>query len=159
MIGVLSGGVTIAVVAGTINNIGACIAIGAFSGLFSGFWLRIIHPRLNLTRSVDHLGIIGPVLICSILGGLVLSPAMYQSYKNLGTVASGVGSQINNSDLMSYQLVFIGIAAGTAIVTGLITGLLSLPFRNSQNDYEFTKLISSDFGLYKEEEGEAYQQE
>lgn len=39
LIGVLSGGVTISVVSGVINNIGACIAIGAFSGFVSGFWL------------------------------------------------------------------------------------------------------------------------
>lgn len=80
LVGVLSGGATIGVVAGNINNIGACIAIGAFSGLFSGFWLRVVHPRLNATKSIDHLGIFGPILICSIIGGLVLSPALYKSY-------------------------------------------------------------------------------
>lgn len=108
---------------------------------------------------MDHLGILGPILINSVLGGLVLSPAMYQSYMNLGTLATGLGNQINDSALLSYQLAFIGIAAGTAIVTGLIAGLLSFPFRNSENDYDFTKLVSADFGLYKEEEGEAYQEE
>jgi hypothetical protein len=82
----------IATVAGTINNIGACIAIGAFAGLFSGFWLRVIHPRLNATRSLDHLGILGPVLICSIIGGLVVSPAIYRIYKITGTIPVGLGS-------------------------------------------------------------------
>lgn len=159
LVGVLSGGVTIAVVAGAINNIGACIAIGAFSGFVSGFWLRIVHPRLNLTRSVDHLGILGPILVCAILGGLGLSPALYQSYKKLSITASGLGEQITDTALMSYQLAYIGIAAGTAIVTGLIAGFISLPFRSSLNDFEFTKLVSSDFGLYKEEEGEQYEEE
>jgi hypothetical protein len=159
LIGVLSGGVTIGVVAGSINNIGACIAIGAFSGFISGFWLRIVHPRLNLTRSFDHLGILGPILICSILGGLVVSPAMYKSFMNIGINSSGLNGQVTDKSLISYQLAFIGIAAGTAIITGLICGLLSLPFRNSSNDYEFTKLVSSDFGLYKEDEGEQYQEQ
>jgi hypothetical protein len=157
LVGVLGGGVTIAVVAGTINNIGACIAIGAFSGFISGFWLRIVHPRLNFTRSIDHLGILGPILVNSILGGLVLSPAMYKIYNNMGTVYSGLGSQVNDTAVMTYQLVYIGIAAGTAIVTGLLAGFLSLPFRDSDNDYQFTKLVSSDFGLYREEDGELYQ--
>jgi len=77
---VLSGGVTVGAVASTINNIGACIAIGAFSGFLSGFYLQILHPRLNQNRAIDHLGIFGPILICSIFGGLVISPAMYKAY-------------------------------------------------------------------------------
>lgn len=151
MVGVLGGGVTIAVVAGTINNIGACIAIGAFSGFVSGFWLRVIHPRLNLNRSVDHLGILGPVLVNSILGGLVLAPVMYQSYINQGTVSTSLGIKIGDTALLYFQLAYIGIAAGTAIVTGLIVGFFSLPFRTAENDYHFSKLVSTDFGLYKEE--------
>lgn len=150
LIGVLSGGVTIAVVAGTINNIGACIAIGAFSGFFSGFWLRIIHPRLNSTSSVDHLGIFGPVLLCSIFGGLVLAPALYQSYSTLGTLPSSMDSQVFDTNVMNYQLVNIGIAAGTALCTAIIAGLLSFCFRNPSNDFEFTKLVSNDYGLYNE---------
>lgn len=42
IVGVISGGVTIAVVGGTISNIGACIAIGAFSGLISALYLGLI---------------------------------------------------------------------------------------------------------------------
>jgi hypothetical protein len=155
LVGVLGGGVTIAVVAGTINNIGACIAIGAFSGFVSGFWLRVIHPRLNRNRSVDHLGILGPVLVNSILGGLVLAPSMYQSYINLNTVSTPLNLvKIGDTALLYYQLAYIGIAAGTAIVTGLIVGFLSLPFRTVENDYHFSKMVSTDFGLYKEEDGE-----
>ena len=45
IVGVISGGVTIAVVASVINNIGACIAIGAFSGLISALYLRVIHYK------------------------------------------------------------------------------------------------------------------
>jgi hypothetical protein len=135
LIGVLSGGVTIGVVAGTINNIGACIAIGAVSGLVSGFWLRVVHPRLNFGRSIDHLGILGPILICSVLGGLGLSPAMYKIYMNLGTISSGLGSQISESLSIIYQLSFIGIAAETAIVAGLLAGLLSIGFRTPDNDF------------------------
>lgn len=159
LVGVLGGGVSIAVVAGTINNIGACIAIGAFAGFVSGFWLRIVHPRINRTHSVDHLGIIGPILINAILGGLVISPAMYQIYNNLGTTSSGLSGQVIDPAIMYYQLSFIGIAAGTAIVTALLAGLLSLPFRDHETDYQFTKLVSADFGLYQEADGEAYQEE
>ena len=125
----------IATVAGAINNIGACIAIGAFAGLFSGFWLRVVHPKLNATRSLDHLGILGPVLICSIIGGLVVSPAMYKIYKNMNTMSSGLGNTVIDTNIIYYQLVYIGIAAGTAIISGLIAGSISLPIRDSTNDY------------------------
>lgn len=142
---------TIGVVAGTINNIGACIAIGAFAGIVSGFWLRVVHPRINAVKSVDHLGIFGPILVCSVLGGLVLSPAMYQSYISLNTVSSGLSAKISSSDYMSYQLSYIGIAAGTAIVAGLIAGFSTLVFRDPKTDFLFTKMMSDDFGLYREE--------
>jgi ammonia channel protein AmtB len=46
LIGVISGGVTVAVVAGTINNIGACIAIGFVSGFISSFYYRILHDKI-----------------------------------------------------------------------------------------------------------------
>jgi hypothetical protein len=32
---------------------------------------------------IDQIGIIGPILISSIFGGFVISPLMYQTYKNL----------------------------------------------------------------------------
>jgi hypothetical protein len=95
----------------------------------------VVHPRLNFGRSIDHLGILGPILICSVLGGLVLSPAMYKIYMNQGTISSGLGSQISESLSIIYQLSFIGIAAGTAIVAGLLAGLLSIGFRTPENDF------------------------
>lgn len=93
----ISGGVTISVVASTINNIGACIAIGAFSGFISGFYLKKLHPRLNKNKAIDHLGMFGPILICSIIGGLVLSPAMYKVYMSLGINISFVPNTITES--------------------------------------------------------------
>lgn len=151
LIGVISGGVTISVISGVTNNIGACIAIGAFSGLVSGFWLQVIHPRINKTSSIDHTGMLGPILICSVIGGLVLAPSFYQSFYSLGSTNVLLGAPVTNTDIMAFELAYIGIAAGTGIVTALFAGLLSLIFRDETSDNSFTKLVSSDFGLYKEE--------
>lgn len=137
----------IGVVGGTINNIGGCIAIGAFAGLLSGFWLRVVYPRMNSLRSHDHMGIFGPILLCSIIGGLVVSPSLYKIYYNEGT--SSLGAQITARQFIVYQLVYIGIAAGTAICTGILAGLICLCFRNPHTDFRFTKLVSKDFGLYR----------
>jgi len=142
LIGVISGGVTVSVVSGVVSNIGACIAIGAFSGFVSGFWFRIIHPRINGGSIIDNLGLFGPILINSILGGLVLAPSLYQSYMNQDFPI------IASSDVIKYQLAYIGVAAGTGIVSGLIAGLLSLGFRLPHKDFHFSKLVSEDFGLY-----------
>jgi len=139
----------ISVVSGVINNIGACIAIGAFSGLVSGFWLEIIHPRMNKNSSYDHMGIFGPILICSIFGGLVLATSMYQSFLDLGSTYQSLDNiLVTNFRTASYQLSNIAIATGTGIVFGFIAGLISLIFRNPEDDFEFKKLVSSDFGLY-----------
>jgi hypothetical protein len=149
LVGVLSGGVMIGVVGGTINNIGACIAIGSFAGFLSGFWLRVVYPRMNSLKSHDHMGIFGPILCCSIIGGLVLSPALYKVFYDRGTHPGSLSSTITTTRFISYQLAFIGIAAGTAICTGILAGLISLCFRNPKSDFKFTKLVSSDFGLYR----------
>lgn len=94
------------------------------------------------------MGIFGPVLICSVLGGLGLSPALYQSYINQSTISSGLGSAVSNSQIINYQLAYIGIAAGSGLVFGWIAGLLSICFRNPTDDFEFKKIVNTDFGLY-----------
>jgi ammonia channel protein AmtB len=117
-------------VAGTINNIGACILIGAVSGFISGFYLQVIHPRLNFKKAYDHLGIFGPILICSIIGGLVVSPAMYKTFMSKGVNTNALGSQITDSNLMLYQLIYIGVTAMVAAGSGMLAGLLAYRSRD-----------------------------
>ena len=75
----------IASVASYINNIGACLAIGAAAGFVSGFWLRVIHPKINENHRYDHLGLIGTVLVNSVIGCGIVAPTVFGAYKNLGT--------------------------------------------------------------------------
>ena len=82
--GVLGGVAVVAACAGFISNIGACIAIGAFAGFISGFWLRFAHFRVNLSQTTDHLGIIGPITINSFLGIFVVAPIVFGAYKSQG---------------------------------------------------------------------------
>lgn len=142
----------IGTVAGTINNIGACILVGGFAGFFSGFYLQIIHPKLNGNKAIDHMGIFGPILACSIFGGVVVSPAMYRAYMDKGTSPSAFGGQITDSSLILYQLVYIGVTVLVSSGTGLLAGLACYKFRNSENDFDLNKLISTDFGIFRAED-------
>lgn len=148
-LGTISGGITIAVVADIVPNIGACIAIGAFSGLFSGFWLRVIYPKINKFHDVDHLGLFGPILFNSIFGGFVLAPALYQSFYSTGVTPSTFPSGITDisSDVTKYQLVYFAVALGSGLVFGILAGIVSFCSRSSRKDFRYTKTFSSDFGL------------
>lgn len=125
----------IGAVASTINNIGGCMAIGAASGLISGFWIQIINPKINKNNTYDNLGIFGPILVCSTLGGLGLSPILYQIYSSLNISTVNLEGTISDSTLIFYQIANFGIAAGIASITGVIAGLLSYPFRESDTDF------------------------
>lgn len=84
----ISGGVIISSVVAYIDNIGACIAVGAFAGFLSSFWLRIIHPSLNSNKVYDHMGITGPITFNAIIGGVGLAPLLFQTYRWIGTFPS-----------------------------------------------------------------------
>ena len=84
LVGILSGGIIISAVSGYVNNIGACIAVGSFAGLISGWWLRRIHPSINQNHCYDHLGLVGPILINAVLGATFVAPILMAAFKNLG---------------------------------------------------------------------------
>lgn len=84
LVGVLGGGVMISAVSAYINNIGGCIAVGAFAGIVSGFWLRIGYPRMNLNKPYDPLGFTGPILINAFLGAVGVAPILMGAYKSIG---------------------------------------------------------------------------
>jgi hypothetical protein len=95
------------------------------------------------------MGIFGPILICSILGGLVVAPSLYQAFLSLGSTQNSLDNIIvTNFRTASYQLSNIAIAAGSGMFFGLIAGLINLIFRNPEDDFEYRKLVSPDFGLY-----------
>ena len=147
--GVISGGVTVSAVAGSLHDVGAAIAVGFFSGGFSGFWLRVVHPKLNGNRPIDNLGLLGPVLIMSTIGQLILAPALYQIYYNRQTLNQGLGAQVTNERTAHFQLAFAGIAAATGIFAGVLVSLITLCCRDPHLDFRSKMLASYDYGLYR----------
>lgn len=82
LVGVLGGGAMISVVSPYINNIGGCIAVGAFAGIISGLWLRHGYPRMNQNKPYDPLGLTGPILLNAFFGAFVVAPILMAAYRN-----------------------------------------------------------------------------
>lgn len=55
---------------------------------------------------------------------------------------------ITNNNLIYYQLIYFGISLGSGILTGAITGILCMFLRKPENDFNLSKMMSKDYGLY-----------
>jgi hypothetical protein len=95
------------------------------------------------------MGIFGPILICSIFGGLVVAPTTYKAFLyqelNLNVLGNII---VSNYRTASYQIANIAIATGAGMAAGALAGLLCLIFRDPEDDFDFKKFVSPDFGLY-----------
>ena len=147
LVGVLGGGVLISVVAPYINNIGGCIAVGAFAGVVSGLWLRHGYPRMNQNRPYDPLGLTGPILINGFFGTFVVAPILFAAYKK-NTLIPGELTLASTERTSTFFLGIFGITLAIALGMGLIAGLICLATRSPVDDFLFRKLISQDSGLY-----------
>lgn len=152
LVGVISGGVTIAVSASLLTNIGACIAIGSFSGFLSSLWLCYVDPIINKNQINDNVGL-AAILMNAIFGGLVFSPVFLSSRQTI-TLADVTIPQIVDSNVPIYQLVYITISAGTGIAFGILSGIFNLIGRNPESDFSNSKFFDYDYGLYNDKEPE-----
>ena len=94
LVGVLGGIAMVASVASYINNIGGCMALGAIAGFVSGLWLRIFHPKVNAENRYDQLGMIGPVLINSVIGCFAVAPLLFGAYKSEGFIPNELTTRV-----------------------------------------------------------------
>lgn len=153
----------IGAVAAYINNIGACITVGAIAGFVSGLWLRVIHPRFNSTSSskIDQLGLVGPVLVNGFLGSFVVAPLVFAAYKQEGITVAELGGTVTNAAPATFYLAITFVTIALAILTGIIAAIICVVLRDPTDDYYFVKLVSNDYGLFREGptskiRGEAY---
>jgi hypothetical protein len=149
-VGVLGGAAILGAVASYINNIGACIAVGAFAGVISGFWLRVIYPRLNVNTSIDQLGLIGPIVLNAFFGAAFVGPIVFGAYKSEGILPNELNTLVTTQRSSTFYLSIFGITIALAILTGLIAGALIFCLRDPEDDHQFVKLVSNDYGLYSE---------
>lgn len=109
--------------AAIIDSIGIVIMIGAVAGLFSGFYMRVLHPKINKNTIYDYLGLFGPFFISAFLGAFVVAPSAILWYPNNGIIPGSIGTSYYYT-LAGWQLVYVGISLGIGIGSGLLVGIL-----------------------------------
>jgi hypothetical protein len=142
LVGVLSGGVLVGSVAGTINNIGGCIILGIIAGAISGFWLKYVHPRINANHTYDHMGIIGPVTINAFLSIFMVAPILYGSYSKAEYIPSTFSAKIVNERSSTFELAVTGITLAIGLALGLVTGIICYLTRDPADDFNYAKVTS-----------------
>ena len=75
-VGTITGGITIASAAPYISNLGIAIGIGFFGAVLSVLLKKPIHNIINKNRMYDPMGLIGPILVSSLIGTLVIPAAV-----------------------------------------------------------------------------------
>lgn len=152
IIGTISGGVMMGSIAPIQHIIGISIAIGVVAGVISGIYYSKVERWINNEYIYDSLGLFGPFLLSAFLGSFVVTPIVLAYYSYSGTFVRGVGSSLP-IPLIGWQLIYVGITAGIALVAGLLSALLC--WCNSTASFDLGSgflMLSSDFGLYKETE-------
>ena len=148
---VLTGSITGAVISGhvapIIYNIGILIMIGTVSGILCGFYMRVIHVKINKNNVKDVVGLFGPFAISSLLGSLVVAPALLNVYYNKA-LSLPFNSTIVPRNLAGYQLIYVGLSAGIGLVGGLITVLLSVCDKNYFALASNSRIVLDEYGLY-----------
>ena len=70
----ISGAAISSTIAGLDQTFSLFFAAGCFAGFICGFWMEIVHPRMNKRVTFDSLGLLGAVFFSSLFGSLVMAP-------------------------------------------------------------------------------------
>jgi hypothetical protein len=150
--GMIGGAIIAGPVAGTLDNIGAFMAMGTFAGLISSIYFAYIHPKINRTRVSDAYGALY-VFIISLLGTFFVAPLVIIGMVR-NNVASNLlmGNLITNANNAGWILVYVGISAGIALASGLVIGLILMCFQREHiREFDDENIFVPLPGLYDEE--------
>ncbi len=150
--GMIGGAILAGPVAGTLDNIGAFMAMGTFAGIISALYFTYIHPKLNKTRVSDVYGALF-IFIISFLGTFFVAPLVM-----IGMIQNDVYSNllmnafVTNSDNAGWILIYVGISVGIALASGLVIGLLLRAFQTEHiREFDDENIFVPLPGLYDEE--------
>jgi len=114
-------------IAGTLDNIGAFMAMGTFAGIISALYFGYIHHRrINEIRVRDTYGAIY-IAIISLLGTFFVAPlVLIGMVRNTVNSSLLMGVPITNADVAGWSLVYVGISVGIGLVSGFGVGALMM---------------------------------
>jgi hypothetical protein len=91
----IGGAIICGSIAGTLDNIGAMMALGTFAGIISSLYFGFIHPKINKNNIFDTYGIFY-IFIVSLFGTMFVAPVVL-----LGMYKNNVLSNTLNNVLVS----------------------------------------------------------
>ncbi len=119
----IGGAIICGSIAGTLDNIGAMMALGTFAGILSALYFGFLHPKINRNNVFDTYGVLY-IFIVSLFGTMFVAPIVLRGMYN-NDVLSNTLNNVLVATLQSagWSLVYVGISVGIALGTGLIIGL------------------------------------
>lgn len=63
-----------------IDNIGAVLFIAFIAGAISGAFSQIINNKINHNSIIDSHGLLGPILVVSLIAGFIIYPSILSQF-------------------------------------------------------------------------------
>ena len=111
-------------IAGTMDNIGAFIAIGIFAGILNSLFYSQVYNKINQYNIFDTYGILF-IFIVSLLATVFIQPIVLK-----GMIENSIQSnllnnnRLENTNISGWSLTYIGISIAIALLSGLLTGFV-----------------------------------
>ena len=119
----IGGAIMSGAIAGTLDNIGAMMAIGTFAGTVSALFFSFVYPKMNRNSVIDTYGVFY-IFIVSLLGTMMVAPLVLRGMYNGGVLSNQLNNVVVSSwNSAGWSLVYVGISFGIALVGGFILGL------------------------------------
>lgn len=146
IISVFTGGIMVGGLCDVMENIGATLFIAFIAGAVSGVFTTIITPKMNEKLIIDSQGLLGPILVVSLIACIIIHPSILSQLDIRGY--SHRGSTVDDYRVARYHLAYFAITAAFAAVTGLLMGLIFKIKRTDVRDFQDLKFFLDDYGLY-----------
>lgn len=149
-VGLISGGIMSGVLAGEYNNIGISSMLGLIGGLIAGLFSSSIRAKINKNKIIDSQGILGTIVVVSLIAAYVVAPAMLNQFyirDNMKIITKDAPE--DDWRVARYHLIYPSLTIVLAIITGLFVGFSTKAGNVRRTDYRDYKFFAHGFGLYE----------
>lgn len=111
--------------------------IGFIAGIIAAVFANLVTPRMNAKSIIDSQGLLGPILVVSIIACFVIHPSILSQFyiRNYFFTPRAVGYQETDFRVARYHLAYFGLTIAFSAITGVIVGLIYKIKRKEINDY------------------------